>query len=147
MQISGRFTMAIHIFACIDKFKGEHKLTGDFLAASLNVNPVVVRKLLQQLKAAGLVTVARGSGGAEAARPLNQITFLDVYNAVGCLDNGRLFHFHKRPNPKCPVGKNIHKALDDKLRRVQQKMEDELAQITLADVADDIQTLTSETNK
>lgn len=137
MQISSRFTLAIHIFACIDTFKDDYKVTSDFLAGSTNVNPVIVRKILLQLKAAGLVEVARGTGGASIAKPLNEITFLDVYHAVECVDHGELFHFHENPNTECPVGRNIHRVLDDKLLRVQQAMEKELASITLEDVRRD----------
>lgn len=139
MQISSRFTIAIHIFACIDTFEKDYKLTSDFLAGSINVNPVVIRRLLQQLKAAGLITVTRGSGGASIAKPLNEITFLDVYHAVECVEHGELFHFHENPNPLCPVGRNIHNALDDKLYRVQKAMEDEMQKITLEDVIRDTQ--------
>ena len=78
MQISSRFTMAIHMFACIDTFS-DQKMTSDFMAASIGTNPVIVRKILQQLKAAGLIEVARGTGGVTITRPLEQITFLDVY--------------------------------------------------------------------
>ena len=85
MQISSRFTLAVHIFACIDTFKDDYKVTSEFLAGSTNVNPVIVRKILGQLKAAGLVEVARGSGGASIAKPLNEITFLDIYRAVECV--------------------------------------------------------------
>lgn len=119
MQISSRFTLAIHIFACIDTFEKEYKVTSDFLAGSTNVNPVVIRKILGQLKAAGLITVARGTGGTAVAKPLDQITFLDVYRAVECVDHGDLFHFHENPNEHCPVGRNIHRILDGKLRQVQ----------------------------
>lgn len=137
MQISSRFTLAVHIFACIDTFKDKYKVTSDFLAGSTNVNPVIVRKILGQLKAAGLVEVARGSGGAKITKPLNEITFLDIYNAVDCVDNGELFHFHENPNANCPVGRNIHHILDDKLMRVQNAMENELRSITLEDVKND----------
>lgn len=137
MQISSRFTLAVHIFACIDTFKDEYKITSDFLAGSTNVNPVIIRKILSQLKAAGLVNVARGSGGASIAKPLNEITFLDIYNAVECVEHGELFHFHENPNTVCPVGRNIHVILDDKLIRVQEAMENELASITLEDVMRD----------
>ena len=137
MQISSRFTLAVHIFACIDTFKDEYKVTSDFLAGSTNVNPVIIRKILGQLKAAGLVEVARGSGGASIPKPLDEITFLDIYKAVECVGNGELFHFHENPNTNCPVGRNIHVILDDKLRRVQEAMEQELASITLEDVMDD----------
>ncbi len=50
MQISSRFTMAIHMFACIDTFS-DQKMTSDFMAASIGTNPVIIRKILQQLKA------------------------------------------------------------------------------------------------
>lgn len=137
MQISSRFTIAIHIFACIDTFQDQYKLTSDFLAASVNVNPVVIRRLLQQLKAAGLITVTRGSGGAAIARPLEEINLLDIYHAVECVENGELFHFHENPNSDCPVGRNIHKVLDGRLERIQQAMETEMRNTTLAAVIQD----------
>ena len=137
MQISSRFTLAVHIFACIDVFGKECKVTSKLLAGSTNVNPVIIRNILGQLKGAGLIEVARGTGGAVAARPLNEISFLDIYHAVECIENGDLFHFHENPNTNCPVGKNIHHIMDDKLFRVQNAMEKELSSSTLADVKKD----------
>ena len=119
MQISSRFTIAVHIFACIDTFKDDYKITSDFLAASVNVNPVIIRKILSQLKNAGLVEVKRGSGGATIAKELEQINFYDIYSAVECVENGELFHFHENPNSQCPVGRNIHNILDGKLVQIQ----------------------------
>lgn len=141
MQISSRFTLAVHIFACIDTFKDDYKVTSDFLAGSTNVNPVIIRKILGQLKAAGLVEVARGSGGASIAKPLDEISFLDIYHAVECIEKGELFHFHENPSADCPVGRNIHGVLDDKLIRVQKAMEDELSSITMEDVIRDTKRL------
>jgi Rrf2 family protein len=141
MQISSRFTLAVHIFACIDTFKDDYKVTSDFLAGSTNVNPVIIRKILGQLKAAGLVEVARGSGGASIAKPLDEISFLDIYHAVECVEKGELFHFHENPSADCPVGRNIHGVLDDKLIRVQKAMEDELSSITMEDVIQDTRRL------
>ena len=141
MQISSRFTIAIHIFSCIDTFGKDTKVTSDFLAGSINTNPVIVRKILLQLKEAGLIKVKRGPGGTEITRDLSQITFLDVYKAVECIEDDTLFHFHENPNPDCPVGRNIHAVLDDKLSKVQKAMEEELGSITLADVKNDLETL------
>ena len=138
MQISSRFTLAIHILTCIETFKDNYKVTSDFIAQSTNVNPVIIRKILVQLKNAGLIEVARGTGGTRIAKPLSEITFLDIYRAVECVGENQLFHFHEHPNEKCPVGRNIHNVLDDKLQRVQQAMENELKSITLADVEDDL---------
>ncbi|OUP84152.1 transcriptional regulator [Lachnoclostridium sp. An169] len=138
MQISSRFTIAIHMMACMENFKNDYKITSDFLAGSINVNPVVIRRILSQLRDAGLIEVKRGTGGAALAKKPEEITFLDVYRAVECIEENTLFHFHENPNPNCPVGRNIHNILDDKLLQVQKAMERELESITLADVMNDL---------
>ena len=81
---------------------------------------------MSQLKDAGLIEVKRGPGG------------IDINKAVECIEDEKLFHFHENPNPECPVGKNIHNILDDKLQSVQEAMEKKLASITLADVKNDL---------
>ena len=138
MQISSRFTIAIHMLTCMEAFKDEYKVTSEFLAASINVNPVIIRRILSQLKEAGIIEVKRGTGGAASAKPLEEITFLDVYRAVECIEENTLFHFHENPNPDCPVGRNIHKILDGRLLKVQQAMELELQGMTMADVMADL---------
>lgn len=134
MQISSRFTVALHIFTCVDTFKDDYKVTSDFLAGSINTNPVIIRKILTQLKNAGLITVARGTGGITVNRPLSEITFYDVYQAIEPVENDDLFHFHESPNPECPVGRNIHRLLDEKLKAIQDSMEDKMKEYTLADL-------------
>lgn len=47
MQISSRFTIAVHVLIAIETFKNDHKITSEFLASSANVNPTVIRRLLQ----------------------------------------------------------------------------------------------------
>lgn len=137
MQISSRFTIAVHVLICIETFKKERKITSDFLSASVNVNPVVIRRLLQQLKKAGIVHVLRGSGGADTAKPIDKITLLDIYNAVECVGGGELFHFHENPNQLCPVGRNIHAVLDVRLEKIQKAMEEEMKSVTLFDILND----------
>lgn len=138
MQISSRFTIAIHMMTCMEVFKDEYKITSEFLAYSINVNPVIIRRILSQLKDAGLIEVKRGTGGAALKKSPGEIPLLDVYRAVECIGGNSLFHFHENPNPACPVGRNIHHALDDKLYRVQEAMERELKAITLEDVMSDV---------
>ena len=141
MQISSRFTLAIHILTAISIFADDTKTTSAFLAGSTNVNAVTVRNILLQLKKAGIVGIQRGSGGAELARKENEITFLDIYKAVECVENDTLFHFHENPNTLCPVGRYIHSVLDEKLESVQRAMERELESITLEDVTKEIKDL------
>lgn len=138
MQISSKFTVALHIFTCVDAFKDEYKVTSDFLAGSINTNPVIVRRLLAKLKNAGLIKVARGTGGIELTRPLNKISFLDVYAAIEPENKADLFRFHESPNPNCPVGRNIHNLLDGKLAAIQEAMESEMKRYTIADLSSEL---------
>ncbi|MGN1207782.1 MAG: Rrf2 family transcriptional regulator, partial [Eubacteriales bacterium] len=116
---------------------GKYKTTSDFLASSVRVNPVVIRRTLQSLKAAGLIEVKAGSGGASIKKDLKDITLYDIYVAMDCLE-GELFHFHEDPNPACPVGKNIHTVLDGHLAVAQAAMENELKRVSLADLAKEL---------
>ena len=147
MQITSRFTIAVQVFACISQFEEQFKITSDFLASSVNVNPVVIRRILQQLKSAGLIEVKRGSGGASIVKSPDEITLLDIFNAVECLDEGQLFHFHENPNVLCPVGRNIHNVLDQKLEHIQSAMENDLSKTTVADIIKDTEIYIAKENK
>ena len=135
MRASSQFTMAVHLLACVSVFS-DRRVTSDLIASSIGTNPVVVRRLLQRLKASDIVEVTRGAGGITLALPAERITLLDVFNAVGEPEGteGALFRFHENPNPACPVGRGIHRALDPQLERARKAFERELASATLADV-------------
>ena len=141
MQIGSKFTIGVHIITAIDYFKELDRVNSEFLAGSIGVNPVIVRTVISQLREAGLVKTQRGSSGAELAKPLNEITLYDIYRAVGSVDEEEgLFHFHEQPNPDCPVGRNIHRVLDQRLIDVQRAMEEKLRSTTLADIVKDTKT-------
>ena len=139
MQIPSRFTIAVHILTLIAQNKGnETKLTSDFMAGSVGVNPVIIRKTLSQLKKADLISVQRGTGGASLLKAPEEINLLQVYCAVDSIGpSGQLFSFHDNPNPACPVGRNIHGILDQSLEDVQMAMEKELEKKTLASILKD----------
>ena len=134
MKITSRFTVAVHTLLVINTFQDKVKTTSEFIAGSVNVNPVVIRRTMQSLKAAGMIDVKAGSGGARLARRPEDITLFDVYSAVDSVE-GDLFHFHENPNPACPVGRNIHAVLDVKLQEAQAALENQLKKTTLADLA------------
>ena len=136
MQITSRFTIAVHIITAIDYFSDSETVTSNFLAGSVGANPVIVRNVMGNLKEAGIISISQGKSGMSLAKGLDEITFYDVYKALGCVDDGGLFHFHENPNIECPVGKNIHKAMNGKLLQVQEAMENELRSITIADVSE-----------
>ncbi len=136
MQFSLRLPIAVHILLAIVEFEGKEKTTSTFLAGSVNVNPVIIRNTLGRLKAAGLVTVKAGEGGASLAKEPKDITLLDVFDAVE--KEEALFHFHENPNPECPVGKNIHAVLDNKLLAIQEAMREKMKATTLQNLIDDM---------
>ena len=143
MQISSRFTVGVHTLLCVAYFAGE-KVTSGFIAASVNANPVVIRRTLGQLKTAGLVTVEAGVGGTSLARRPEDITLLDVFDAVEATPHD-LFSFHDNPNPACPVGGSIHAVLDSKLASAQESLRTDLRKTTLADLLAEVRARSSPT--
>lgn len=133
MKIAARFPIAVHTLLCIAYFQGKERTTSEFIAGSVNVNPVVVRQVLQKLKAAGFVEVERGIGGAHLTKDPSKITLDDVFYAVDSIE-GSLFGMHEAPNPDCPVGGAISTVLGSRLDAAQAALEAELASTTLADL-------------
>ena len=147
MQISSRFTIAVHVLTCIAVLQGQMPLNSETIAGSVGVNPVNIRNIFRMLKKAGLITVLRGgNGGVVLAKPLDQIPLLDVYKAVESVEDGQLFHFHENPNAACPVGRNIHRVMDGRLAEIQQAMEQKMAAMNLADVVRDTERQIQEQN-
>lgn len=146
MQITSKFTAAVHILTCIEVFGGEMRVTSDFLSGSTGVNAVIVRNVLGQLRETGIVETRQGSGGAHIAKPTGEITLYDIYRAIECTDDTGLFRFHENPNAKCPVGRNIHKVMDSRLEAAQAALENELKLTTLAEIVSDTQKIIEEEN-
>ena len=141
MQITSRFTIAVHIITAIDYFKDSEKVTSNYLAGSVGANPVIVRNVMGNLKEAGIIDISQGKSGITLVKKLDEITLYDIYRAVGSVDEEKgLFHFHEQPNPDCPVGRNIHKVLDLRLIDAQRAMEEKLKSTTLADIVENTKT-------
>ncbi len=133
--------MAAHMVCAIDYFGDTKPVTSTFLAGSIGTSPVMVRTIMGMLKQAGIIESSKGKTGITLAKPLDEITLLDLWRAVDQSDADSLFHFHENPCPQCPVGGNIHAALDGRLTAAQRALEDQLKRTTLADVEKDIRLL------
>ena len=107
------------------------------MGSSVNVNPVIIRKTLGQLKEAGLVNVEAGVGGASLAKEPKKITLWDIFCAVEDKKE-ELFHFHENPNPDCPVGANIHAVMDGRLKKMKRSLQKEMDSVTLQDLVKDL---------
>lgn len=133
MKISSRFTVAVHILSLISIQKNV-LCTSEWIAGSVNTNPVVIRRIMGMLKKAGMVSVTSGTGGASLIKNLNEITLLDVYKAVEVVEEGELFQFQENPNPDCPVGSNIQGVLELILISAQEAMEQVLKEVTMEEL-------------
>lgn len=135
--MNSRFAVATHILTLLEQSGGE-PVTSELIAGSVNTNPSLIRRLLGVLAKAGLTTSQMGTGGgALLARPAAQITLGDVYRAVS--GGGELFAMHReRPNPACPVGRNIQAVLERRLDDAERVLEAELDRTTIAELGHDL---------
>ncbi|GIO70444.1 MULTISPECIES: Rrf2 family transcriptional regulator [Paenibacillus] len=127
---SQQFSVAVHIL-CFLEFNKNDRTTSELLAMSVNANSAVIRRIMQKLTKAGLITSTLGTNAAiTLVKQANQITLLDVYRAT--LENNQdLFIIHQDTNPTCPVGSKIPHLLDGVYSKVQATMENELSSITI----------------
>ena len=82
MQITSRFTIAIHILGAIDYFHGKVPVNSTLLAQSIGANPVIVRGVMAKLSKAGYILASKGKNDITLKTSLNDITFYDIYQLV-----------------------------------------------------------------
>lgn len=101
MKISVRFTMAIEMLILCKQFEDIEKMTSKTLAEKIGTSPIIARQIMMNLSSAGLIESKIGPGGITLKKPLNEITLLEVYKALG-EDEGSLLKFPVITNPFKP---------------------------------------------
>lgn len=131
--MNSRFVVAVHILTLVERGDGV-PVPSETIAASVNTNASLIRRLLGQLTRAGLTTSRLGAGGGTMlARPAERITLGDVYRAV---DAGSIFALHRvEPNAACPVGRNIQSLLCAEIDAARRALERQLDGTTIAEMA------------
>jgi len=132
-MVNSRLTVAIHVLCLLAYEQDKGPVTSDYIAGSVNTNPVVIRRLLASLRKAGIVSSqGGGSGGWLLLNAPAEISLLDIYRLV---EPGTVFAMHnKQPNPNCLIGKKIQKSIVGYYEQVQRGMEQELDKTSIADV-------------
>jgi Rrf2 family protein len=140
--MTSRFTMAVHalgMIACEGKRSPGKSVTSEALARSIRTHPVVVRRVLGDLRRAGLVKTRRGvGGGVGLARAPERISLRAVWEA---LEGGEeLFGRHPSgPNDHCRVGLALADYLDDLYGHAEAVLKTALGRVTLAQLHRDVE--------
>jgi Rrf2 family protein len=132
MQMDARLSKMLHVLIHMDRSEGP--LTSQMAAAMLRTNAVVVRRTMAGLRDAGYVTSVKGHGGGwSLARPLDRITMLDIYRALG---EPRLFLLGTSPQtPDCLVEQEVNASLEAAFADARDRLLSSLGQVSLAEIA------------
>lgn len=146
MQISMKCSIAVHCLIFIHEAKGRARVTSNLLAQSTGCNPVVIRNVFRALKKAGLIEVARGTGGAELCVPPSEITLYRIYSALEPDGLSALIGIHPCEGRACPVAKNIRAVLQGPYQRISDAVRQAMEEITLESMLEDFHARVSGSN-
>jgi Rrf2 family protein len=136
-MLSSKLSVGVHILAVLAYKRGE-LMTSELLGASVNTNPVVIRRLLGLFRDAGYVASKNGVGGGwMLVTDPKRITLLDVLQTVEPQND--MFALHRcEPSQECPVGCNIQGILTEVYAEVHKGMAQRLARSTIASVVSEL---------
>ena len=132
-MISGKFAITLHILTLLANYPDDF-LSSEYIAGSLNVNAVLVRKEIANLKKNGVVESREGkNGGTRLAKLPTAITLQDIFTMT--FEKIDLGYSKNTPNPNCPVGKNINLNLEQLYGDINTRISRQLGETSLADFA------------
>lgn len=135
MKDNSRFVLAVHTLTLLAE--DGNPVSSNMIACSAGVNAVTVRKVVGQLREAGLVNTQTGvKGGTTLSRPAKEITLKETFLAVR--DEQVFGAFPTEPNHQCPVGRMLKPTLTHLLEGAIQTMIAKLDEVTIADVLDGV---------
>lgn len=134
MKSDSRLPDVLHLLLHMAE-QGE-MVTSERLAQIMQTHAVVVRRMMAGLRRQGIVRSEKGHGGGWClARPLDQLTLADIYNALG---EPSLFSIgHRHAAPECLVEQAVNAMLGQALADARALLLERFAQVTLAQLKDD----------
>lgn len=134
MRQNSRLSRLLHVLLHMAESDGP--LTSDAIARMLRSNPAVIRRIMAGLRNAGYVRSEKGHGGGwTLARPLSDMTLLDIHAALG---EPELFAVGLAdPEPKCLVEQAVNAAVSGALQEAEEALLTRFGEVRLSDIADD----------
>ena len=131
-----KFSVAVHVLILISE--APTPVNSEQMAESVGTNARYIRKILALLKKAEIVDGRRGISGYSLTAAPEQLTLLQIYQAVMEEPKIHLLDIHQNPNDQCVVGRRIRPVLTDMFADIEQAFARSLADKTLADCIADI---------
>ena len=136
MAVNTQLTVGIHVLCLLAGSPGQ-PLTSEYIAGSVNTNPVVIRRVLGRLRNAHFVKSRGGAkGGWELIQPASSITLRAVLDATGPIE--LLAMRRDDLNPNCDVGAKVQRALRGVYHRAENALRETLGAVTIGDVLQEI---------
>ena len=132
-----KFSVAVHVLILISE--SPTPINSDQMAMSIGTNASYVRKILALLKKAGIVDGHRGISGYTLMITPEQLTLLQIYQAVMEQPKPHLLDIHQNSSDRCVVGRYIRPVLSGMFSGVEDAFANALGEKTLADCIAGIQ--------
>ena len=132
-----KFSVAVHVLILISE--SPTPINSDQMATSVGTNASYVRKILALLKKAGIVDGHRGISGYTLMITPEQLTLLQIYQAVMEEPKPHLLDIHQNPSDRCIVGRHIRPVLSGMFSGVEDAFANALGEKPLADCIAGIQ--------
>lgn len=131
MRQDSRLPRVLHALLHLDRMSGP--ATSDLIAEMLRTNSSVVRRTMAGLRDAGIVLSVKGHGGGwSLAKPLAEISLLEIYRALGTPE---LFAIGSDDeNPSCLLARAANAATVDALAAARCRFEEKLKLVSVADL-------------
>ena len=131
-----KFSLAVHVLILISE--ASNPISSDQMAGSVGTNASYIRKILALLKKGEIVNGQRGIGGYSLTVAPEQLTLLQIYQAVMEEPKIHLLDIHQNPSDQCIVGRYIRPVLTGMFADMEDTFARSLAGKTLADCIADI---------
>ena len=132
-----KFSVAVHVLILISE--SPTPINSDQMATSVGTNASHIRKILGLLKKAGIVDGHRGISGYTMLLPPEQLTLLQIYQAVMEQPKPHILDIHQNSSDRCVVGRYIRPVLSGMFSGVEDAFARALGEKTLADCIAGIQ--------
>lgn len=126
-----KFSVAVHVLILLSE--APSPINSDQMAKSVGTNASYIRKIMALLKKAEIVDGHRGVSSYRLTVAPEQLTLLQVYQAVMEEPKIHLLDIHQNSGDQCIVGRHIRQVLTGMFADIEEAFAHSLAKKTIGD--------------